>query len=583
MFVMMVISLLNGCHHKDDAYDIRLIAADSIMHDDASMALDMLNSIKTQSLGSERNRAYHALLLSQARYRNYVVATSDSLINVSLNYYKHHQNEREKLTRAYIYKGAIMEELGDNHQAMVHYKKALTTAATDDAFNQGYARLRLGCIYRINIVADSDDITLFKEALRYFKQVPDSNYTAICLNEIGMSYFKTNKDSVLPYLEKSLAVARAMQDTGLEGENLRTIAEFKMFSKDSKDIETAKQIAYSLLSFDNQAVDLDGIFMILAYTLARQNKVDSATHYLSKVFPNQIVPGSRVFYYRCLAEVSRCQGNVAQYQQYYEYSDEIADSITNNSTQNQLRDIETKYDNEALQNENLRYKIILIASILGGLLLLSCLVIALLVIKHRFARNKQLLKESELTIERLHNDAERLSSQLNANIAMSDNLKDAIRHQIDTFTQLVTMHNKQFLKDPKSFSAMFRKSYMINQPDTSFWMGIRAYVNSIHNDIIDRLEELHPTTLKDSDIHYLCLHYSGLPSSVVMLCMGYNDIHSLYNKKRRILNKLGLSYDDSLTKDVLDEYLVSLDAVVNKEIDEIISNANTGNEKVCDS
>lgn len=76
--------------------------------------------------------------------------------------------------------------------------------------------------------------------------------------------------------------------------------------------------------------------------------------------------------------------------------------------------------------------------------------------------------------------------------------------------------------------------------------------------IIDRLEEMHPSALIDSDIHYLCLYCCDLPSSVVMLCMGYNGIHSLYNKKRRILNKLGLSFDDNMTRDVLNEYLDSL-------------------------
>lgn len=580
VLVMVGSTLLYGCHHGDQGYDVRLIAADSIMHDDAAMALDLLNSIKEQSLVGKRDRAYYALLLSQARYRNYIVATSDSLIDVALDYYNHHQDEKEKLTRAYIYKGAVMEELGDNQQALINYKNALTCVTKNDYFNQGYARLRLGYLYRINIVADSDEITLYKDALHYFKQVPDSFYIAVCLNEIGTSYITRNNDSVLPCLEQGLTVARSIGAKRLEWENLRTTAEFKMYSKNPEDIETSKQIALSLLRDGYNPDEREWLSMIAVYSLARQNKPDSANYYLKQVSSNQGTVDYQVFYQVCRAEVAKSQGNIEEFLHFFKKADELSDSLVRDTSQHQLREMEAKYDNETLKNENLRYKMILIASILGGLLLLSCLAIALLVIKHRFGSNRQLLKESEITIERLRNDAERLSERLDANRAMSDRLKDTIKHQIDTFTQLVAMHNKQFQKDPKSFSIVFKQSYMINQPDTSFWSGIRAYVNSTHNGIIDHLEELHPSTLKDSDIHYLCLYCSGLPSSVVMLCMGYNDIHSLYNKKRRIMNKLGLSLDDSLTKDVLNEYLASLGArVVNESDGEMLVAENESNKQ----
>ena len=568
IIVILVSALFSGCHDSDKGYNVRLVAADSIMHDDPAMALDLLNSIKAQSLNDKHNQAYYALLLSQARYRNYIVATSDSLINVALDYYLRHPNEKEKLTRAHIYKGAVMEELGDNQQAMIHYKNAMTTVAADDSYNLGYALLRLGYLNRINVVADSSDITLYKEALHHFRQVPDSFYIAVCLNEIGTTYIKTNKDSVLPYLEQGFAVARSIKAHRLEWENLRTTAEFKMYSDNPTDIESAKRIALSLLDKEYQPEEKEWLCMIAAYTLAKLNRPDSAQLYLKQVSSKQKLIDSQVFYNVCRAELARSQGNLEEFIHFFKQGDELSDSVIRNETQQQLRGIEAKYDNETLKYESLRYKTILLATILGGVLLLCCLVIALLVIRHRSSRNSQYLKESEETIEQLRNDVARLSEQLDANKTMSDSLKETIKHQIDTFSQLVTVYNKQFHKNPKSFSALFKQSYMVNQPDTSFWNGIRAYVNSTHNNIIDHLEDLHTTTLKDSDIHFLCLYCSGLPSSVVMLCMGYNDLHSMYNKKRRIINKLGLTFDDNMKTDVLNDYLTSLGAVIIKEMDQ---------------
>lgn len=204
IYILLLFSLvelwsLGGCGGHPH-YDTRLTAADSLLKLDVDSALTLLEAINPGSLGNEADRAYHALLLTEARYRCYIPATSDSLINLALDYYERHGEEREKLTRAYIYKGAVMEELGENREAMQHYKRALSQVAADDYFNQGYIRLRMGNIYRNNLVADSADIMMFKEALNYFKQVPDSFYVLTCLAEIGSSYGKNNLDSVLHYL-----------------------------------------------------------------------------------------------------------------------------------------------------------------------------------------------------------------------------------------------------------------------------------------------------------------------------------------------------------------------------------------------
>ena len=82
--LLMVISLLvvlvaavTGCGgaHR---YDARLVAADSLMQPAPDSALALLEALPIDSLPDESNRAYRDLLLTQARYRCYVTATSDS-------------------------------------------------------------------------------------------------------------------------------------------------------------------------------------------------------------------------------------------------------------------------------------------------------------------------------------------------------------------------------------------------------------------------------------------------------------------------------------------------------------------------
>ncbi len=106
--LVVLVFVLGGCHGQSNRYDPRLIAADSVLRmNNPDSALRLLDAIDGAKLSSAGDRAYHALLLTQAQYRCYVDITSDSMINVALDYYKQHEGEQEKLTRAYIYKGAV--------------------------------------------------------------------------------------------------------------------------------------------------------------------------------------------------------------------------------------------------------------------------------------------------------------------------------------------------------------------------------------------------------------------------------------------------------------------------------------------
>lgn len=532
---------LTGCHGGEPSYDDRLIAADSLLRDnDPDSALQLLSGIDGSGLANSGDRAYHALLSTQASYRCYAEITSDSTIDVALDYYRSHPEEQEKLTRAYIYKGAVSEVLGDPETAMTYYKLARSNAAISDHFNLGYANLRIGYLYRDFLVADSANITHLKAALHHFEQVPDSFYVVICTSTIGNCYWAiNNSDSASAYLEQADTLAKKLQLRALEQTNLVYLADMKMYGPDLHNIEQAKDIALSLLSSKDCPDDeREQLLLTAAFTLAQLNKVDSAKLFLKQVDKSHLNDGLRVFYHRCHAELARCSGDFDQFKYHFKQADEIADSLVTNDMQRQLRDVEAKYDNETLRYEALKYKTNWQLLLLGSLLALSLLAIALLAIARKAAQRKRQISDNQDMIERLRNDAARLSSQLAANREMSDSLKTTIRHQIDTFTHLVEIHYTQFTSHPEKFSTLFQKTYNANQPDTSFWSNIRTYADSTCNGIITRTLENHPS-LNESDVRFLSLCCCDLPTMVVMVCMGYNDVHSVYNKKRRITAKLG--------------------------------------------
>ena len=445
----MLAVLLPGCHRGGMLhYDSRLEHADSVLRcNDPDSALRLLSGIDARALASAGDRAYHALLLTQAQYRCYVDITSDSTINVALDYYRHHENEQEKLTRSYIYKGAVTEVLGDPEAAMGYYKQAVSVATPDDHFNLGYANLRIGSLYRDYLVKDSSDITFLNQALHHFSQVPDSFYVAQCLSTIGTCFFGINQnDSALVYLERAGTLITAINATALEQRNQRYLADIKMFSRDAQDVAAAKDIAVSLA--DKETDQHDHLLLIAAFTLAKLNKADSASYYLKRVEKDKLSDGLRVLHYRCLAELARCHGDLGQFQYYFEQADNIADSVSDNVMQFQLRDVEAKYDNEVLRNKSLTYKNNWFISLLATALFVGILLTAIMAMRFRLAQRQRQIEESEMIIEQLQSDAKALATQLNKHQTMSDELKQAIQDQIELFTHLVELQVTSFANSP---------------------------------------------------------------------------------------------------------------------------------------
>ncbi len=552
--ILAALALFQSCNYRGGTnhYDKRLSKADSLMRaNNPDSALQVLEAINASRLDGAANRAYHALLLTQAQYRCYVDINSDSTINVALNYYKHHRGEQEKLTRAYIYKGVVTEVMGEPEAAMAIYKQAISIAAPDDHFNLGYTKMRIGSLYSDHLVADSSDIVFFKAALHHFEQVPDSFYIANCMSMIGRSYNANSQvDSSLIYLERASDIAHNCQEMDLEMSSLSYLADLKMYSSNRHDIELAKSIVLSILESSYcPSTRRDHLKLVAAYTLARLNMVDSASLYLSQIKEENLNDELKVFYHDCCAEIAQCCGDIDLFKKHNDTSHHLADSLVTNNLQQRLREVETKFDNEELEKQSLQYRNRWLMSLLG----ISLLVIVIIAMKHYINSRSRELQERQDTIERLRDDVAQLTPRLIALKTLSDELKDTIRHQVEVYTQLVEKFASEKEKAKKDFNKAFEQSYSISNMNESFWVGLRTYVNSQYNNIIDESIATYPA-LNKTDINYLALYCCGLPTSVIMACMGYKEAHSAYNKKRRVAEAMNLQAG-------LDSYIMQYNSI----------------------
>ena len=95
---VLIVLLSIACNTRVN-YNKYLIAIDSLIVQQPDTALSMLEAFPTNSLQTQADSAYYGLLMTEARDKNYIIQTNDSLIQSALTYYNG-TNDIEKRARA---------------------------------------------------------------------------------------------------------------------------------------------------------------------------------------------------------------------------------------------------------------------------------------------------------------------------------------------------------------------------------------------------------------------------------------------------------------------------------------------------
>ena len=112
-----------GCRDHYPVAD-KLLQAETCMNEYPDSALTVLKSIGQADLQSEEHHARYALLYSQALDKNYIDVTSDSLIQVAVEYYKDKDDVRSRFF-SYYYLGRIYTNANELTRATLAYMEVL--------------------------------------------------------------------------------------------------------------------------------------------------------------------------------------------------------------------------------------------------------------------------------------------------------------------------------------------------------------------------------------------------------------------------------------------------------------------------
>ena len=374
---------------RDQVDYLRLLAcADSLMETRPDSALSVLEMIPFRHLEREEEKARFALLLTQARDKNFIVHKNDSLIRKAVAYYDG-VGDMEKQAEAYFYWGSVCRDRNEQALAVEKFRRAAIFAGqVDNQRLRGLIGSNIGFLYFLQ--------QLYEEAAAAYREMEQ---TGIQLSDTGMW-------AEAVYMQGRIETARKVyssaEDRLLQADSLARQAHLVPLQPDiaaalswlyarMDDGEKALRYAKANLSLQADTLHCYRAFLLMGEGYFRSRQYDAAEVYFKKSLPTTDYSTKANVYMR-LADIAKAKGKLDLFAEMVTLYQTYQDSLNIASQKVELLKRENKHQVEAQQRiSEQRYA--RIRNIVGVLLLLvASVVFGWLWYVWKSKRNKQHVK-----------------------------------------------------------------------------------------------------------------------------------------------------------------------------------------------
>ena len=196
-----------SCHQVSQQHPI-LEQAEKVMSEHPDSALFLLEQVAAPEKMPERDYATWCLLITEARDKNYIEHTSDSLINVAIQYFEK-KKDINRLAEAYYCQGRVLSELSVSEEALTAYLKAKELVReTSDRDLEARINNHLGTLYWENRQF-IESLVCYQKSYRNYKICRDTIGIINTMQNIGECMRESGQlDSAYHYLDGALKLAR---------------------------------------------------------------------------------------------------------------------------------------------------------------------------------------------------------------------------------------------------------------------------------------------------------------------------------------------------------------------------------------
>lgn len=503
LFILTILLLLacTACDRSARHVTEHLSQAEELIWAAPDSALHILESISTSRHLTGKEQADYALLLSLAQYRCYIPVSSDSLINLAIEYYKD-KNDADKKGAAFYVKGCILEEYcKDIPNALLAYKEA-ETCIPDMDDKQYVARIysSLGYVNKKSFH--------FEPAKEYYQKALQANidgkdtvaYASNLLNLSTLYYTLHQADSTNWCINTLINIADSLNDLDLQVKIYNNIANRKIFEKNYAEAE--KYLIHAIrLSSPHFPDKLSlGLANLYAYT-GQKEKADSLfTHLLS--CPDLLVRSNS--YLDLLNYFLTSHPKERSYLNHYIA---LTDSIYKENRAEEVGKIQQKYDNEVLArtSDQLYFKWIL-TSVVGSLICIIAVTFLQKKWRKANALQKQIeeLEEKKKVLTSSSQENERYVIQISELESQINDLKNEKRR-----LKYFINKTKESKKDKEDDYSSIFKTYLSITKDKTYDKererdNLRQWLNLTNQNFTDKLIKHYPVLSKSNQLMDVC-------------------------------------------------------------------------------
>ena len=503
LFILTILLLLacTACDRSARHVTEHLSQAEELIWAAPDSALHILESISTSRHLTGKEQADYALLLSLAQYRCYIPVSSDSLINLAIEYYKD-KNDADKKGAAFYVKGCILEEYTkDIPNALLAYKEA--EMCIPDMNEKRYVARIYSSLGYINKKSFH-----FDPAKEYYQKAVQANidgkdtvaYASNLLNLSTLYYTLHQADSANRCINTLIDIADSLNDLDLQVKIYNNIANRKIFEKNYAEAE--KYLIHAIrLSSPHFPDKLSlGLANLYAYT-GQKEKADSLfTHLLS--CPDLLVRSNSY-----LDLLNYFLASHPQEHSYLNHYIALTDSIYKENRAEEVGKIQQKYDNEVLArtNDQLYFKWIL-TSVVGSLICIIAVTFLQKKWRKANALQKQIeeLEEKKKVLTSSSQENERYVIQISELESQINDLKNEQR-RLKYFIKK-TKKSKENKED--DYSSIF-KTYLSITKDKTYDKelerdNLRQWLNLTNQNFTDKLIKHYPVLSKSNQLMDVC-------------------------------------------------------------------------------
>lgn len=499
-----------------------LLSADSLMEIYPDSALSILESISSPQKLPRTDRALYALLLTQARHKNYIALEDDSLIKTAVEYYGD-KKKSVRAAKAHYYWGATYREKGYTSFAVDEYLTAIRLMPVRDEF--------LAMIYD-NLAECYEEDRLYNVAMENYRaayQILKGGSDQIYpLRGIAGVFFSQNeKDSALYYYQQALDCALAIQDSSMIG---AIYHDFAMAYNEAKEyIQADQYISKAIMIMGRE--EAANAYLLKAKIMLNLDMLDSASYFFSKNIEQLDIYGKAVCYdgmYQIAKR--RCEWKTAtENVDIYKILYDSIQIMTDNEELNRLMDKHQLEEHKRLLSEHTK---VLIFTLVITFFFLMVICIFCFMWNDRKRKKQYIALQRELT-------QKRVDSMLLKEEESSESNKEHIDKKRSELTEQQIQLCISVLKTTDCYDQLEileKATHKQLLAMRSLRKEIRSTISNAFVDVMVNLKERCPTLTGD-DVFY-CVLSLLCCSKIVMMELMDATSDALKTRKNRIKNKM---------------------------------------------